>query len=289
MTNGESTDMERQKQFTLIELLVVIAIIAVLAALLLPALQRARAVARNIACISNLRGINVAIALYATDNDGFAVPVRFRCSNFKYGSTGPTTSYYPGPQFAESYHKPLLGQYTHSFDGRQPWSYPPSNSIWRCPEDPFKNWGKVASPSYRAVYRHVASGSGQFFPYLVSENSWKNRMHRLSEARRPDMIATMLDRSNGANVFAIGYWDLNRSPMYANPRNRQGVNQGWKPDGVNNNMNHSMRHPPNGLGTNMGFVDGSVRTVRNTPSDVEGEYWLRDQYRKEFVFRPWDL
>ncbi len=66
--------MKRSQLFTLIELLVVIAIIAILAAMLLPALNKARASAQRSKCTSNLKNIATLVFLYTDDSNNFLPP-----------------------------------------------------------------------------------------------------------------------------------------------------------------------------------------------------------------------
>ena len=74
-----------QSAFTLIELLVVIAIIAILAGMLLPALQNAREQGRLATCMNNMKTLGSADAIYADSYDGFPVPYQLAATTYTIG------------------------------------------------------------------------------------------------------------------------------------------------------------------------------------------------------------
>ena len=78
---GELTMNTRKCGFTLVELLVVIAIISILAALLLPALSRARKAAQATQCVNNQKQLGLGLTFYQNDNDDYIIPAYSRFVN----------------------------------------------------------------------------------------------------------------------------------------------------------------------------------------------------------------
>jgi prepilin-type N-terminal cleavage/methylation domain-containing protein len=112
----------RKRGFTLIELLVVIAIIAILAAILFPVFAQARAKARQISCVSNMRQIGAAFALYVHDWDD-RLPDRRDLKLTPPGGYRPWTTWPPSD--------PRVGWAAVVLD-----PYLRNRDIWSCPSLP---------------------------------------------------------------------------------------------------------------------------------------------------------
>lgn len=119
----------RDRAFSLIELLVVIAIIAVLSSLLLPALGRAKTKARQASCISNLRQLGLAVALYVDSHDG-RLPIAEAIPSRPVKTNEP-----PLPAIQSLLHPHVAGV----------------SNIFRCPDD-LKGWFQREGTSYEWNY-----------------------------------------------------------------------------------------------------------------------------------------
>jgi prepilin-type N-terminal cleavage/methylation domain-containing protein/prepilin-type processing-associated H-X9-DG protein len=203
--------------FTLIELLVVIAIIAILAALLLPALTRAKQRVQTVACLNNLKQLELCFHLYIADNGDFLPP-----NNFVYdiasqsaisGNEGPSWCTNVAPYEADpaGIRGGLLFQYNSSI------------GIYRCPADQstIETSGgvKTATPRIRS-YNMSQSINGLSYAGQVS--NYLPHYAKLTEIRNPTPTGLfvfidvheneILDTEFGIPVAVYGsqgyWWDV---------------------------------------------------------------------------------
>ena len=216
----------RKCTFTLIELLVVTAIIAILASLLLPALNAAKEKSQAVVCLGNLKQNNIAFQMYASDNETVVHLM----------------------QWVPTYHEFWQQRLFNS-------GYISAEDIFACPSMSGESYGPNPSETMAlgSTSSDIFVGYGAFIDPVLPLNSrrnmvifggpWDTRFFRLSRLTGPDSVALICDSSNG-----------DRIPGTIPPYGKYQITRMWKTDPTPGDRIH-LRHARR---ANVAYADGHV-------------------------------
>ncbi len=243
--------MQRRNAFTLIELLVVIAIIAILAAILFPVFAQAREKARGVSCISNMKQLGTACAMYTQD-------------------------------FDETFPIGLGDQWWQVTWVRNIQPYVKNYQVFRCPDDSTAvdsaiTWAGVrVSYGSNGIIKWDGSKNSVYGVMGLAQPSWMGTVTRsLGGVTRPAdtvLIAEKFDQDNlsdwglGTVFTGVNWWDNYGPPvhMYGEYPNGTLSATAAFPNGPNGAVtaNHTLM-------SNFAFCDGHVKSLRPTATNPD--------------------
>ena len=194
----------KKKEFTLIELLVVIAIIAILAAMLLPALSKAREKARAISCVSGMKQMGLAFDMYCADFNS-VTPIAY--------------AYYPEEQVSWEYKLPIyIGPQSTFWKYNGTWSVP--DGVWHCP----------SATGYTASCQYDYGYNAQFTKYVTPGHaknvtvSLDNLKTMHSSNSGPSSTLAFTEVSIGGSLI---YYNASATANKISYRHNNGINIVW--------------------------------------------------------------
>ncbi len=192
--------MKKKSGFTLIELLVVVAIIAVLVAMLLPAIQQVRENARGLVCLTNLRTISQVHLFWIDDHQGYMI-----CDvipwNYGQGALGDQNIPDPGYGWADTF-------------GRK--NYLKETKVFQCPS--YKGEKPFSLP-VNINYGWNYAGLG----YLVPGSAYHYTFHRYSGATNPSQTIAFADSTIEYGYIIHPVW----SGAFPEFRHQEKIGVGW--------------------------------------------------------------